>query len=63
MSDTEDREMTIESDKGERRHVTIRPKTFRTGSKGYYVWGKVVIDGKRYQVSGNLVEIGSKSKK
>jgi hypothetical protein len=40
--------------------VTIRPKTFKTGSKGYFAFGKVTIDGKRYQLSGFVVEIGSR---
>jgi hypothetical protein len=43
--------------------LTARPKTFSTGSRGFYVWGKATIDGKRYQFSGNLVEIGSKNEK
>lgn len=41
--------------------VTARPKTYSTGSRGFYVWSKVTVDGKRYQLSGNLVEIGSKN--
>ena len=36
------------------------PKGFATGSRGYYDNGKMVIDGKRYQVSVMFVEIGSK---
>ena len=35
-------------------------REFKTGSRGYYGSGKIVIDGKRYQVSCNVVEIGSK---
>ena len=38
-----------------------KPKTFKSGSRGYYVWGKAEDgEGKRYQVICNLVEIGSK---
>jgi hypothetical protein len=37
-------------------------KDFKTGSKGYYANGKAEIDGKRYQVQIQLVEIGSKKK-
>jgi len=38
-----------------------KPKTFKSGSRGYYVWGKAVDqEGRRYQVICNLVEIGSK---
>lgn len=36
-------------------------KVFSTGSRGYYANGKVEIDGKRYQVQVQLVEIGSKN--
>jgi hypothetical protein len=38
----------------------IAPKIFSTGSTGYYAGGKLVVDGKRYQVSLNVIEIGSK---
>jgi len=38
-----------------------KPKAFKSGSRGYYVWGKATdSEGKRYQVICNLVEIGSK---
>lgn len=40
--------------------MTASPKDFKTGSKGFYVQGKLEIDGKRYQVQVQLVEIGSK---
>ena len=35
-------------------------KLFKTGSKGYYSSGKLEFNGKRYQASVQLVEIGSK---
>jgi hypothetical protein len=38
----------------------VNPKEFKTGSRGYYANGKAEIDGKRYQVQIQLVEIGSK---
>jgi len=38
------------------------PTTFKTGSRGYRVNGKVVLAGKKYQVGANIVEIGSKPK-
>ncbi len=41
--------------------MTVPPKDFKTGSKGYFTSGKVEVDGKRYQVQVQLVEIGSKS--
>ena len=40
--------------------VEAKDKSFKTGSRGYFMHGKVTVNGKRYQVSGNLVEIGSK---
>jgi hypothetical protein len=40
--------------------LTIPPKEFKTGSRGFFGNGKVDIDGKRYQVQIQLVEIGSK---
>jgi len=40
--------------------ILLSEKTFSTGSRGYYGQDKVVIDGKRYQVQVQLVEIGSK---
>lgn len=41
--------------------IMVHPKTFSTGSRGYYGQDKVEIDGKRYQVSVQMVEIGSKN--
>jgi hypothetical protein len=42
--------------------MSAAAKDFKTGSKGFYANGKLVIDGKRYQVQVQLVEIGSKPK-
>jgi hypothetical protein len=47
---------------GERYPITLRPKTFKTGSQGYYAWGKITVDGIPHQLSGNIVRIGSKPK-
>ena len=33
------------------------PTTFSTGSKGYRIFGKAVIDGKQFQVTGNLIQL------
>ena len=30
---------------------------FSTGNKGYRMFGKVLIDGKQFQVTGNLIEL------
>jgi hypothetical protein len=40
--------------------LTVPTKDFKTGSKGYYANGKAEVNGKRYQMSVQLVEIGSK---
>ncbi len=42
--------------------MTAVAKDFKTGSKGFYTNGKLEIEGKRYQVQVQLVEIGSKPK-
>ena len=43
--------------------ITLIPKRFRTGSKGFLGLGQVVVDGKRHQVNFQLVGIGSKKTK
>lgn len=40
--------------------VTLPPKEFKTGSKGFFGMTKVEVEGKRYQVQIQMVEIGSK---
>ncbi len=40
--------------------IALPPKQFKTGSRGFYNNTKLEIDGKRYQVQIQLVEIGSK---
>jgi len=43
--------------------IVAEPKQFSTGSRGFYGHGKVqATDGRRFQVSINIVEIGSKGK-
>ena len=42
--------------------LVLKPKEFSTGSRGFYGHGKLVIDGKEYQVGANVVEIGTKPK-
>ena len=41
--------------------VNILPKQFKTGSRGFYATQKIEIDGKRYQIQIQAVEIGSKT--
>ena len=38
----------------------MEEKTFKTGSVGYHGFGKIEINGVRYQANFMLVEIGSK---
>ncbi|NTV35611.1 MAG: hypothetical protein HGA53_01525 [Anaerolineaceae bacterium] len=53
----------LKTDEGKTLSILSLPaKEFKTGSKGYYANGKLEIDGKRYQVQIQLVEIGSKQK-
>ena len=40
--------------------LALPPKQFKTGSRGYYANTKLEIEGKRYQVQIQMVEIGSK---
>jgi hypothetical protein len=42
--------------------ITAPQKDFKTGSKGFFGNGKIDIDGKRYTVQIQLVEIGSRPK-
>lgn len=41
--------------------VMASEKQFKTGSRGFFGMSKLEIDGKRYQVQVQLVEIGSKA--
>jgi hypothetical protein len=53
----------LKDDKGQPIAVlTVAPKEFKTGSRGFYGNTKIEIDGKRYQVQIQIIEIGSKSK-
>jgi hypothetical protein len=40
--------------------LTVTAKEFKTGSRGFYANQKIEMDGKRYQVQIQFVEIGSK---
>ena len=42
--------------------LTCPPKDFKTGSKGFYGMSKAEIDGKKYQIQVQIIEIGSKTK-
>jgi len=41
--------------------ISLPPKQFKTGSGGFYANTKVEVDGKRYQVQVQMVDIGSKN--
>jgi len=40
--------------------MTVPARFFKTGSRGYGLSGKVIIDGKKHQLGLNIVEVGSK---
>lgn len=42
--------------------LVANPWVFKTGSTGFYGNAKAEIDGKRYQINFQAVEIGSKNK-
>ena len=48
---------------GVRMNLAMNPKEFKTGSRGYFAQGKFEVNGKRYQVQVQAVEIGSKERK
>lgn len=41
--------------------MTVDPKNFKTGSRGFHGQGKIDFDGKKYQTQVQMVEIGSKN--
>jgi hypothetical protein len=47
---------------GDKQNFILDKKDFKTGSRGYYGTGKMVAAGKKYQISIQVVEIGSKLK-
>lgn len=58
-----DKILIFKDSNGNEYAVKAKEKVFNTGSKGYYLSGKLEMDGKRYQLGGNLVLIHSKEKK
>ncbi|MCJ7770236.1 hypothetical protein MUP37_01525 [Candidatus Bathyarchaeota archaeon] len=48
---------------GVRMNLAMNQKEFKTGSRGYFAQGKFEVNGKRYQVQVQAVEIGSKERK
>jgi len=62
----EDRDMVLvhfeDMISGKTSDLVAQPKEFSTGSTGFWAGGKVEIAGERYQVSCNVVLIGSKPK-
>ena len=51
----------LKTDSGQSLGQVAAPaKQFKTGSRGFYANTKLEIDGKRYQVQVQIVEIGSK---
>lgn len=42
--------------------ISVPPKDFKTGSRGFFGSAKAEFNGKRYQIQIQIVEIGSKNK-
>ena len=42
--------------------ISLEPKVFKTGNTGFYGFGKVNLDGGRYQASFVLAKINTKAK-
>lgn len=40
--------------------LTVEPKNFKTGSRGFHGQAKILFNGKSYQTQLQMVEIGSK---
>jgi hypothetical protein len=52
----------LKTDQGTPVAVVSAPaKVFKTGSRGFFGMAKAEIDGKRYQIQIQIVEIGSKN--
>jgi hypothetical protein len=59
MSDVNMATIQLEGDK---MVFQLSKKDFKTGSRGFYGGGKMMIGGKNYQINIQIVEIGSKPK-
>jgi len=46
----------------EKMNFLLSKKDFKTGSRGYHAQGKMMSNGKNYQINILAVEIGSKPK-
>jgi len=46
----------------EEKEFLLKDKKFRTGSVGFNASGKMLVGDKKYQITVNCVEIGSKPK-
>ena len=42
--------------------IDLSPKTFSTGSRGYFGNGRAIVNGKKHTVNCTMVEIGSGKK-
>jgi hypothetical protein len=54
--------VVLKKDEKEIGSFEMNEKRFKTGSVGYHAFGKIEIDGKKYQANFMLIEIGSKKK-
>lgn len=51
--------ITVQTPEGDTQ-FDLEPKTFSTGSEGYYASGKLEMNGKRFQCNFQLVELKKK---
>jgi len=42
--------------------LVLKPKTFTSGSTGYWGQGKLELEGERYQAQAQAVKIGSRAR-
>lgn len=54
--------LVITGPTGEEIPMYAPEKVFASGSKGYFAGGKLDFEGKRFQLTCSIVEIGSKPK-
>jgi hypothetical protein len=55
-----DKENEVTNPEGEPATFVLKEKEFKTGSTGFHAFGKVLVDGEKYQANLLLVKVGSK---
>lgn len=60
MAELKNLRMVLSTNDENRTHLTGVPRAFESGAEGYFIGGKVEMDGYTFQVSCNAIRIGSK---